>query len=164
MLTKVDTSGPARADAWKRYLQSQFPDVKIVQAESYAVDKEVGNDETAGKRMHKPHMPSQFRQELVEALQVAHAELLTPPENIRNDPEKMKEWKPPVRRNVDWDKVLRAEGAQVGIEVDGVVPAMTTVNHDPDNQDNGQDEAEPEYVTVGLIGKCHNYRPSRSAC
>lgn len=39
VLTKVDISGPARADAWSRYLTAHYPGLKVVQVESY-IEKE----------------------------------------------------------------------------------------------------------------------------
>ena len=45
----VDIAGPARADAWTRYLRARHPGLRIVHVESY-VEKTFGPDATAEAR------------------------------------------------------------------------------------------------------------------
>ncbi|KAI0094359.1 hypothetical protein BDY19DRAFT_1079853 [Irpex rosettiformis] len=157
VLTKVDISGYERADAWKRYLQVQYPHVRVVQVESYVEKPGTVN----AKLIYEPYLPSTFRQTLVDALRDTHKELLEPPERIRDIPEKVKTWKPPVKRDVDWSAVLSARGGQVGTAVGGATApkpqtsqAKDTENDIAYNEDNIEDgDEEPEFLTVGLIGQ-----------
>lgn len=154
-MTKVDIAGPARAEAWKQDLQARYPDARIVQVESYAPDRDpiATGDQNKERRVLRPHISSQFRRELVEALQAAHADLLIPPDRKQDDdPEKTKKWTPPVKRAVDWDKMLKAEGALVGAEIGATAPVKGRDHGDPEGEDEGQTEEEPEFLTVGLIG------------
>lgn len=156
VLTKVDISGPERADAWIRYLQTRYPQVRVVQVESYAEKQGTVN----GKHVYEPHLPTTFRQRLVDALKETHKELLEPPERIRDIPEKVRAWRPPVKREVHWDTVLNARGGQVGTVVGGAtVPKPKTLpdsGQDTQGSANAQgkeQEEELEFLTIGLIGK-----------
>lgn len=161
VLTKVDISGPDRANAWSDYLKKQHPHVRIVQVESY-IPKELGpNDEGTSKRSRRvePHLPHTFRERLVQALREVHQELLQPPEVIRGDEAKVKLWKPSVKGEVDWDAVLSARGDKVGQAIGGpTVPrqdALDPTTEDGERLDEEQEPAEvvePDFLTVGLIG------------
>ena len=170
VLTKVDVVGPARADAWAAYLREKHPGVRVVQVESYADPGDALSTAQGKKKIHEAHLPSTFRHALVEALKAAHAELLTPPEYVRNDAEKLARWKPRVLREVDWTAVLEAEGERVGSVVVGATAprsdtsahtdeARQTVDLDEARSDDGERdgkgiglEEEPEFLTIGLIG------------
>ncbi|KAI0689879.1 hypothetical protein BC835DRAFT_1282044 [Cytidiella melzeri] len=155
VLTKVDIAGSERAEAWARYLRAKHPLARVVQVEAYAEKQGTVN----GKHVYEPHLPSAFRQTLVGALKETHAELLEPPERIRDIPEKVKVWKPPVKREVDWDVVLNARGGKVGSVVGGAaIPRPKPKPDDAednrvDKQEAAEDVEEPEYLTVGLIGQ-----------
>lgn len=159
VLTKVDIAGPSRVDAWTRYLNARFPDLPVVPVEAYS-EKSAG--EGAGSRkMYQPFLPSAFRQKLVDTLRDTHASLLVPPEKIRDNPEKVKSWKPSVKRDVDWARVLTAQGGQVGAVVGGAVdPHPKDTGKNPEGADDETpdgnetaDEADPEFLTIGLIGE-----------
>ncbi|GJE85788.1 P-loop containing nucleoside triphosphate hydrolase protein [Phanerochaete sordida] len=161
VLTKVDVAGAPRADAWAAHLRARFPHLRVVQVEAYAVQPGAG---AGGRRAFAPHLPSAFRAMLVDALREAHAELLEPPERLRDAPEKLAAWRPPVRRDVDWDAVLHARGDKVGTAVGGVAvphaagkapaePSAPGAEVPQDEGAEGEDEAEPEFLTVGLIGQ-----------
>lgn len=151
VLTKVDIAGPARVQSWITYLQKYYPRSRIVQVESY-IEKEVSGDHQ-GHKQHEPSIPVHFRASLVEMLKQAHQELLVPPENIASNPEKMKNWIPPVKREIDWDGVMQAKGARVGVAIgDGGVPRPSSPSKPEDQQDNQHQHQEPGYLTVGLIG------------
>ena len=154
VLTKVDISGPARAEAWTQYLRQKYPHLRIVQVEAYAE-----KDATAAQQVHAPHIPSVFRERLVNALKDTHAELLQPPGKANSSSESLASWRPSVRREVNWDAVLQARGDRVGQAVGGVaVPKAGGSNeheevevaegykHDEDG------DAEPEFLTIGIIG------------
>jgi hypothetical protein len=79
---------------------------------------------------------------------------MEPPERIKGNEEKMKRWKAPVKKDIDWEGVIKAGGGQVGSIVGGAtVPKPKLV----DGQGDGVDEAgtgqEPEFLTIGLIGE-----------
>ena len=158
VLTKVDICGPDRAAAWTAYLRAQHPALRVVQVESYVEkhpDAADGPSNARKKRMHEPHLPSAFRQTLVEALRGAHAELLEPPAAVKSNPDRLTTWKPRIKAEVDWDAVLTAHGGQVGTVVGGA--AAPRQNRPPDNQQapeehSEDDGSEPEFLTVGLIG------------
>ncbi|KAI0785451.1 P-loop containing nucleoside triphosphate hydrolase protein [Irpex lacteus] len=146
VLTKVDISGPERADAWIQYLQTRYPQVRVVQVESYAEKQGTVN----GKHVYEPHLPTTFRQRLVDALKETHKELLEPPERIRDIPEKVRTWKPPVKRELRWEAVLNARGDQVGTVVGGAtVPKPKALANVIDKEE----EEELEFLTIGLIGQ-----------
>ncbi|KAI0931779.1 hypothetical protein AcW2_000590 [Taiwanofungus camphoratus] len=147
VLTKVDISGPVRAEAWTKYLLTRYPGIRVVQVESYTE-----KDGKIGRKAFEPYLPSTFRQMFVNALQEAHSELLEPPERVREDPEKLKKWKPPVKR-VDWNLVLQAQGGQVGQVVGGAIVPRSPVVGDEDEGPGNDDEEEPDFLTVGLIGQ-----------
>jgi hypothetical protein len=156
VLTKVDISGGARAEAWTRYIKTRYSHLRIVQVEAYA---EKGTSSVSGsKKVFEPHLPSAFRQTLVDALKETHAELLVPPERIRDSPEKLATWMPPVKRELDWEAVLQAHGGKVGTAVGGVAAPRTkdsneALESDAKQEDvESEDEAEPDFLTIGLIG------------
>lgn len=156
VLTKVDITGPVCSDAWVAHLQSLLPGMRVIQVESYT-PRQAGENtqdqqqESSRDKRHtalEPRIPLPFREKLVQTLKEVHAELLQPPEKIKNDEEKLKKWKPRVRRDVDWNAVLEAHGGQVGHAVGGSVA--------PVNAEASEDECEapePEHLTVGLIGQ-----------
>jgi hypothetical protein len=87
----------------------------------------------------------------VEALREVHAEMMEPPEKLRGNAPKLKSWKPPVKRDIDWEGVLNAEGGKVGSIVGG--PAVPRPIHDEDDPvDTSDPDQEPEFLTIGLIG------------
>ncbi|KAJ7727816.1 hypothetical protein DFH07DRAFT_757553 [Mycena maculata] len=144
VLTKVDISGPIRADAWTRYFNTHYPRLKVVQVESY-IEKETTSVHQVllGRKQHEPHLPESFRHRLVEAIREEHAAMLEPPENVKSNPARLAHWKPPVKREVDWERVMAAEDGKVGTFVGG--PA---VPHEDDAS-----EEEPKFLTIGLIGQ-----------
>jgi len=155
VLTKVDIAGPVRADAWTRFLHSKYPHLRIVQVESYT-EKEIGAGQ-GSKKVYEPHLPTSFRHALVQTLREVHAEMLEPPERLQDHPERLKNWKPPVKREIDWSTVLNARGGQVGSVVGGATapkPKASEISEQGhDEGDPDEDWAEPEHLTIGLIGQ-----------
>jgi len=162
VLTKVDISGPDRANAWSEYLKKQYPGVRVVQVEAY-VPKELGpNEEGTSKRGRRfeSHLPQTFREKLVQALREAHQELLQPPESIRGHEDRVKHWKSTVKADVDWAAVLSARGDKVGQAIGGpTAPRPSALEggaEDRESPEDGQEAAEAvesNFLTVGLIGK-----------
>lgn len=152
VLTKVDISGPERVQAWVAFLRERYPNVPIVQVESYA-EKEI----TAvhqGRRQHEPAIPRVFRQNLIEAIKQVHTELATPSERIQSDPERLRNWIPPVKQTIDWDALLEARGDLVGLHVNPKVKVDGDGANDSDSESEiALDKRHLEYLTVGLIGR-----------
>ncbi|KAF7307090.1 G domain-containing protein [Mycena indigotica] len=141
VLTKVDISGPERAEAWTQYLRSRHPNFSVVQVESY-VEKE-STYVSQGRRQHRPHLPETFRSRLIQAIQEKHTAMLEPPEAVKANPARLEKWKPKVKRDIDWDRLLKAEGDKVGSVVGG--PAAP--------REDDSSEEEPQFLTIGLIGQ-----------
>ncbi|KAI0639624.1 hypothetical protein C8Q77DRAFT_1224741 [Trametes polyzona] len=165
VLTKVDISGPERADAWTRTLQERYPGVRVVQVESFVEkhpDAHGSTSNAAQRRAHKPFLPSKFRTALVDALRATHAELLEPPEEVKANPERLAKWKPKVKTHVDWDAALKAHGGDVGTAVaskpqkataDGRTDGEQTTEEGHLDRDHPDEDAEPDILTIGVIGQ-----------
>lgn len=171
VLTKVDISGPDRANGWSDYLRRRYPDVRVVHVESY-VPKEPGPNEegtSTRKRRFEPQLPETFRERLVQALREVHQELLQPPQLIGGHEAEMKHWKPTVKADVDWTAVLSARGDKVGQAVGGPVAprqnALESAVEDGEPLEEKQEiaeVAERDFLTIGLIGWWENVQLSHS--
>lgn len=156
VLTKVDITGPERTEAWKSHLRARHPDIPIVEVESY-----VAKDQTAvhqGKRQFESSIPENFRVKLIETIKKVHADLLEPPQKVKENPDRLKNWVPPVKPEVDWDAVISAKGDKVGLAVGGPTAPRPTEGNDDGSTDGGKPESEgerrsPEVLTIGLIGQ-----------
>ena len=156
-MTKVDISGTARVEAWTRYIHKIYPNTRVVQVESY-IEKEEGADHQ-GHKQHDPNIPEHFRVKLVQAIKDVHSELLEPPQQVKKNPNWLKGWIPTVKRDIDWDGVLKAGGSKLGTTVGGTaVPRPKACEpsngQSPDERTDRPESKrqEPEYLTVGLIG------------
>ena len=143
VLTKVDITGPERAAAWTSYFQRTYPEIRIVQVESYQ-GKEEGSRKQ-GRKMYEPRLPDPLRYTLMEALKEIHQKMLEPPERIRGDQENVRRWRPSIPHVVDWDKLLN-----VGTAPTGNIVERVDVHKNQDDE-NGC-ELESEFLTIGLIG------------
>ncbi|KAH7334384.1 hypothetical protein B0J17DRAFT_618315 [Rhizoctonia solani] len=161
VLTKIDIVGEECTAAWTTWLKNRYGDsgVQVVGVQSYEL---VSYGEGQGSRVkYQPHMPTKLRDDLREALKIAHAALIDPPSKVKEDPEKLASWRPAVRAQVDWEAI-----GQDTHDTPTIVPA----NHkeekeespnDPDTAIlNGTDEDAPskeylqdKFLTVGLIGQ-----------
>jgi 50S ribosome-binding GTPase len=120
----------------------------VVQVESY-VGK--ASDNLQGRKLYEPHLPITFRERLVEEIKQVHAEMLEPPDKVKANPKWLQQWKPSVKRDIDWLGALNAKGSQVGTVVgETVCPRKTDTEEDDATSTNVQ---EPEFLTIGLIGK-----------
>lgn len=101
-----------------------------------------------GRRRYEPYIPHTFKERLVDALKTAHRQLLEPPERVKQDPEKLAKWRPKVKREVNWDALLTA----------GASSHVSRPTKDaPQNSEDGQEDEEPEFLTVGLLGKLYSW-------
>ena len=64
-------------------------------------------------------IPEHFRVKLVQAIKEVHSELLEPPQNVKNNPNWVKGWIPTVKRDIDWEGVLKAGRSKLGSTVGG---------------------------------------------
>lgn len=140
----MDLVGPERATAWHTYLASRHPEAQIVQAESYKERQGVLTDGRGSKKFVDPHIPPALLSDLQSALKVAHKRLLEPPAEVLQDERRLKNWKPSVRETVDWDAAL--DGTRLNAPPEITDP--TTVA----SSEEGAEELEKRYITVGLIG------------
>ncbi|TFK56636.1 P-loop containing nucleoside triphosphate hydrolase protein [Heliocybe sulcata] len=155
VLTKVDISGGARANAWEAYLRQRYPHVEVVQVESYYMDSaEDGGEEESRRQIRRPqaHLPETFRRRLIGTLEAIHKELCQPPQRIRDNPDKLAKWNPSVRAAIDWNLARQCTVSEPHKRVeDGVhVEAGPRLHDDSAAED---DAPEPEYLTIGLIGQ-----------
>ncbi|KAJ3539165.1 hypothetical protein NM688_g6405 [Phlebia brevispora] len=158
VLTKVDIAGPFRTEAWMRYLKNGYPGTPVVPVESY-LEKKTGEG-TGQRKAYEPFIPSTFRQNLVNTLRDSHASLLEPPERVKAIPDKLKAWKPPVKKEINWNLVVTAHGGQTGAVVQN--PVLPHKDHSqplahPSDQCSNDaeeeiDETDPDFLTIGLIG------------
>lgn len=74
-------------------------------------------------------------------MRTAHHRLSTPHARVQDDPEKLKSWKPPVRKDVDWS-LLVPKGAQA------VLPRQAKQGSQEDPSEEAKDP-----LTVGLVGQ-----------
>ncbi|KAF8514634.1 P-loop containing nucleoside triphosphate hydrolase protein [Hysterangium stoloniferum] len=129
VLTKSDLVPPSYTAAWSAWLRDHYPSARVVKVESYCEQNPHSERKGQGQRKKfKPEMKPDDLLELVEALKAAHEELITPPERIRNNAEKLQNWKPSVRRTVEWTAI---NGGHAHVEI----------------------EEGQEYLTVGLVGQ-----------
>ncbi|KIJ22078.1 hypothetical protein PAXINDRAFT_105871 [Paxillus involutus ATCC 200175] len=172
VLTKVDISGPARTASWTSLLNVLYPGVPVVPVEAYAPKHastlHATESNVQGRVQYEPYLPGTFRETLVHAMKEAHAQMLQPPEWVtaakpgeseEERRQRVRRWRPRVRREVDWEGVLRARGKMVGKAIGGAaIPRGEEAGDDEVAGDhNGADDRtewkEPEFLTVGLIGQ-----------
>ncbi|CAE6482583.1 unnamed protein product [Rhizoctonia solani] len=161
VLTKIDIVGEECTTAWSTWLKNRYGDsgIQVIGAQSYEL---VSYGEGQGSRVkYQPHMPTKLRDDLREALKTAHAALLEPPSKVKEDPEKLANWRPAVRAQVDWEAI--------GQDIHNT-PAIVPANHEEEKEELSNDpdtatfkdvdgDAPPKeymqdkFLTVGLIGQ-----------
>jgi ribosome biogenesis GTPase A len=149
VLTKVDISGQGRVQAWTKYFHEHYPHTRIVQVESY-IEKELVADQ--GRKLYEPHIPASFRETLVNTIKEVHAQLLEPPEKVQQHPERLKNWLPPVKREIDWELLSNPKGELVGLSVGGAAVPRSKSPQDAQGP-NDEQYQEPTHLTIGLIGQ-----------
>lgn len=104
----------------------------------------------SAKSRHRPDIPRDSLLELVQALRTAHERLSTPHARVRDEPEKLKNWKSPVRSEVDWS-VLVPKGSQAVLARE-TKPERVPTPDERDIDEEGEGERE-EPLTIGLVGQ-----------
>ena len=133
----MDITGPTCAKAWSDFLHARYPETRIVQVESYIQKR---RSAAQGPSRLEPHIPTEFRDELVKAIKATHTALLEPPANVRSNPSRLQAWKAPVRHDINWE-LLSHETSSFSTKEDE--------QEDPEELNQADDL---EYLTIGLIG------------
>lgn len=102
VLTKKDIVGDHIASQWQTYLQERYQ-WEVVVTESY--QKRTPNEGQGKRSKFVPYLSPQSRTALFEAIQRVHKAVTTPPQRIRDDPDQLKQWKPPCHPNINWQAV-----------------------------------------------------------
>lgn len=90
-----------------------------------------------------PFLSQDSRTALFTAIKEAHARLTTPPQRVRDDPVKLREWKPPCTTTINWTEVENAnEPVAQGDEGDSDIPTTASAS-----------TFESSPFTIGLIGQ-----------
>ncbi|KAF8832077.1 hypothetical protein HHX47_DHR1000872 [Lentinula edodes] len=132
VLTKVDITGPVRANAWIDYLRNSFPDLRVVQVQAYGTKEESFYHQ--GRSKYESRIPQIFKEQLLDAIRDLHAEILQPPRKIMENPDRLKSWKPPVKQEIDWNAALNHHAQRTM-----VIPDTS-------------DPEEGSFLTIGLLG------------
>ncbi|KAJ3892855.1 P-loop containing nucleoside triphosphate hydrolase protein [Lentinula edodes] len=132
VLTKVDITGPVRANAWIDYLRNSFPDLRVVQVQAYGTKEEGFYHQ--GRSKYESRIPQIFKEQLLDAIRDLHAEILQPPKKIMENPDRLKSWKPPVKQEIDWNAALNHHAQRTMVITD---------TSDPE---------EGSFLTIGLLG------------
>jgi hypothetical protein len=112
--------------------------------ESYIEKKSFADQ---GRPRFEPHIPTDFRNSLVDAIREAHAELLEPPSEVQSNPSRLATWKPPVKRDIDWILVKDE------LDRDEKPSDPCSSPHDLEQVIDDSERGEMQYLTVGLIGQ-----------
>ncbi len=143
VLTKVDITGPTCAKAWSDFLGARYPETRIVQVESYVQKR--GNAAQGRSRL-EPHIPTEFRDELVKVIKATHTALLEPSANVRSNPSQLQAWKAPVRRDINWELLSHETSIKASISL----PSTKEDEQEDPEELNQVDDLE--YLTIGIIG------------
>lgn len=125
---------------------THHPGIPVIPVEAYT-EKEVTTVHQ-GRKHYEPHLPLTFRQRLIDAIKAVHSELLKPPAKVAQNPQWLDKWVPPVKRDVDWSSALTVPGP-APVAVDDTAAAKQK----PTNDDRDDEESEPDFLTIGLIGR-----------
>lgn len=150
VLTKVDISGAARAEAWTTYFTTTYPGIRVVQVESYTQKESRTGNERQGRKQYEPHLPDTFRERLVSTIKDVHREMLIPPEapvKVKDKDGWRKKWRPGVKTQVNWESVLKAGGDKVGSVIGGATaPRPKSTDDSDDRGPDTNDQKEPEFL------------------
>ncbi|KAG7099624.1 hypothetical protein E1B28_001452 [Marasmius oreades] len=152
VLTKTDICGPLRATAWKKYLHDLYPQFVTVEVSSYAPKDQ--STVHQGRTLYHPHLPSTFRQQLVDAIKDLHTKMLEPPESVKSKPTALKHWRPKVKRYINWEDVFH-DNDETGKIIGGPAAPRPVMEEDPTQ--------EPPFLTIGLIGQPNVGKSSRNS-
>ncbi|KAJ9119139.1 hypothetical protein QFC22_003630 [Naganishia vaughanmartiniae] len=141
-------------------------EIEVVSVRSYA-DQPVEEQKT--RHRHIPQIPGSTLNNLLEALEKAHVDLLEPPKALEGQPEKLERWRNECRKSVkevvNWEEFKQQHEA-VGADVhahgegelveregkEGDVVEEDENAHDPETVEE-QVDREADTLTIGLIGQ-----------
>ncbi|KAJ9103200.1 hypothetical protein QFC21_002623 [Naganishia friedmannii] len=137
-------------------------EIEVVSVRSYA-DQPVEDQKT--RHRHIPQIPGSTLNELLDALEKAHIDLLKPPSALLDQPEKLERWRKELVRSVkpvvNWGefKQQHAVGTDVhdGLEMVEREEKEDDIVEDDEAHDietaGEEDDKEAETLTIGLIGQ-----------
>ncbi|KAH8930147.1 P-loop containing nucleoside triphosphate hydrolase protein [Atractiella rhizophila] len=143
VLTKCDLVSEKLAEQWRAHFDDMFkPDGwRCVFLESYRT-KTLGENTQANVATTESGISETQRTALMAELQRVHEELITPPKELLQDPDKLQRWKPRCRVQVDW---LDRQGYYVEKDNDKDAPDL----EDHETETVG---IKP-FLSIGLIGQ-----------
>lgn len=160
VLTKTDLVDAEALAGWRQWLKtwwmaglssSDIPEEEhepqVVSVTSYDTYLLHGQS----RARHRPHIPASARAALLEALQIAHARLLSPPAAVMADPDKLANWQPSVREAVHWAD-LEGDIVCVEDEDDTEVP-LDQLRVTDDQAGSQTRDLQSEPLTFGLVGQ-----------
>ncbi|KAJ9122967.1 hypothetical protein QFC24_004005 [Naganishia onofrii] len=157
---------PAKKDdGGEKADETKEEEIEVVSVRSYA-DQPVEEQKT--RHRHIPQIPGSTLNELLEALEKAHMDLLKPPPVLLDQPEKLERWRRECRRSVkevvNWGEFKqRPQQQQAVVDEHGEEEMVEReakegdIVEDDEVHDNETHEAEgdkeAETLTIGLIGQ-----------
>lgn len=91
--------------------------------------------------------------QLISALRTAHQRLLTPPHRVQEDLERLKSWRAPVRRHVDWSIPASHHVPQPRLKDKSSATEPEDQLEHMQNGAEGYRDPELEPLTIGLVGQ-----------
>lgn len=130
----------------------------MVQVESYI---EKPSDHL--RKHYEPHLSITFRERLIEEIKAVHTEMLQLPDKVKANPKWLQQWQLSIKRDIDWAGVMDAGSSTVGFVNEAGHARKSDEEEEEDTTDASTTAQEPEFLTVGLIGRIlRSYLASRS--
>ncbi|CED84549.1 Predicted GTP-binding protein MMR1 [Phaffia rhodozyma] len=154
ILTKCDLVPEDVRTGWVQWCEKEWAEKwgwDVICLESYRREKRAQGT----RSILKSHLPPASLSTLVSSLKRAHVRLLTPPPAVQADRKRLEQWSPKIRREIDWNSLL----AEKDLEEPDPEPAKPVTDlgqdeHDaPQTREEADEEANLEYLTIGLIGQ-----------
>jgi hypothetical protein len=129
--------------------------VSRVSSHAHRADRNFGSDQR-GRRRHIPEIPHSVLDELLVALEAAHADLLQPPASLVVQPEKLARWQTEchstIKPVVDWNEFQKRQTSQG--EDSHLDEQQTEQAEDiEEGEEPLREDKEAETLTIGLIGE-----------
>ena len=89
----------------------------------------------------------------MEAIRKVHLEMLQPPDKVKNHAARLHNWKPPVKQQIDWARLLKTGDPTV----EGHASTSTSDYSAKESTEMHAEMKEPEFLTLGLIGRVYRF-------